>query len=188
MNHIKGKEIYNELILGKYINKDIYSVENDSLISNPLFIELSTNFNDYFDTYEKIGFTLIEEAEYFYLIDEANNTDENYINKVQLKEYVLLISIIRYLIDHNISIDKIINPKYGIQSSEIEPIFETDQYLKLFEMTEINTKKPLQDVLVKNNIIFLNKNKNYCLTNVGKSFVELLHSEGKSIYQDEEIE
>lgn len=185
MNKLLSKEIYNELILGKYINEDVYSLESGTFVTNKLFVEIDKNINEYEDLYENIGYKLDSAEGYFYLIDESKDNDDNYINKVQLKEYVLLLSIFRYLQERNIPIENFANEHVGVQSKILDEMFETVKYGKLFEMSEINTKKPLQDVLMKQNIIFLNKKNNYCLNSVGKSFRDMILEEGKKINKED---
>ena len=186
MTYKKSQEIYKQLIIGKYINKSIYdkSIENTKI--NELYTEIDTYFEEYFDLYEKIGFKLIQGDTYFYLIDKEKDTEDNYINKVAFKEYIMLISIFKYCLDENISLDNFQNPLYGIQWKDLEQMLEKDWFIKEKSMSEIQNQKPIHDILIKPNVIYLNVKNNLVLSDVGIHFYKMIKEEGKELFQSYE--
>lgn len=177
-----SKALYADLITGKYINKDKLNSE-DTLVQNELFVELEKNQDEYFKFYNEIGYILMYETDYFYLIkeDEKKEDDESFIDKNILKEYVLMIVLYRYLLDNKISIDRtLLDNNFGLSKEQIEPMFNDLKYSNVLMLSEMKnlTVNLISEVLEKRNILMKNSKGNFVLSEIGKSFLTYMEREG----------
>jgi hypothetical protein len=189
MNNKKSELIYNQLIQGKYINKDLFDKDKNILEDNILFIEIDTYFSDYQDFYLKIGMKLNKETEFIYLSRIKDKEEEFNIDKQQYKQFFLINIIFRYLLNKNKSLDDFKNKDIGISEDIIDNIFKEPEYSDFFEHAEItNSNSPINLILEKRNIVYKNANDNYVLTNIGISFLNKIEQVGANINEGFEDE
>jgi len=189
MNNKKSELIYNQLIQGKYINKDLFDKDKNTLEDNILFIEIDTYFSDYQDFYLKIGMKLNKETEFIYLSRIKDKEEEFNIDKQQYKQFFLINIIFRYLLNKNKSLDDFKNKDIGISEDIIDNIFKEPEYSDFFEHAEItNSNSPINLILEKRNIVYKNANDNYVLTNIGISFLNKIEQVGANINEGFEDE
>lgn len=182
-----SKNIYSELIIGKFINKEIYDKKINLLIENELFKEIDMNILDYENLYLNLGYRLDKQNNSYYLYKEDVRINDEFKFekiKVSFKEYVFLLCIIRYLNDLKIDINTtIMNKDNGIPFEIIHNMFkieETDKYFTILDTTEIS-ETSFKDLLLNRNIFYENKNGNYFLSSIGLDFLKFIENEGKSI-------
>lgn len=179
----KSQKLYPILIQGKYVNKLLYLKKEKRYQTNELYTEIELYFKEYKDLYENLGYILTKGKEYYYLISiETNNT----LKQNQLKEYISILCIIRYLQQNKIDIKILLEEDKGIDISLIKNIYTDNKLEQLLIMSEISNEKTLIDFLIKKQIVEINENDRYILTNVGKDLIEILKNEGKEFYENEE--
>lgn len=169
-----SKEIYNQLITGRYINKTIID-ENDNLISNNLFNELLTNLIEYNQTYLELGYKIQKNDNYFYLTTlEAIEDSENNVDKHLLKEYVIIVVLFRFLLDNKIDMNKtLLKSSIGLNIELLTKLFEGQKYLNILNVLELKNidLRIFDDFLVRRNILFKNSKGNLVLTDIGQEFL-----------------
>jgi len=189
MNNNNSILVYNQLIQGKYINKDLFDKEKRLMTNNELYIEINTSFAEYQDFYLKIGMELNMEDDFFFLSKVKEKEEEFIIDKQQYKQFFLINIIFRYLLNKNRSLDDFKNPNIGITEDIINEIFKEPEYADFFVHAEINnSNSPMYQILEKRNIVFKNSEDNYVLTNVGISFLEKIEEVGANINEGHQNE
>ena len=96
MNTKLSQNIYSELIIGKYINQQEINEKNIK-IDSELFIEIKSNFTDYENMYNNLGYSLLsgDSFNYYYLKKQSIFTFSQDLIKMLFK--VLMASFIMVL-------------------------------------------------------------------------------------------
>lgn len=180
----KATKIYNELIVGKYINNKTLG-NDDRFIDSLLYIELEKNFYEYQEFYNKIGFELSHNIEfkYFFLKTQTNiEEDEQALDKTLIKEHVLATCLCRYLMDKGKNLDSIFDEQIGISENEIEEFLSLPKFEKLLLVSEISSlSEPFKVIFEKKNIFLKNKKNNYVATQIFKHFIYIQEKMGEHI-------
>lgn len=184
MNKNISTKIYEQIILGKYINKQNYNEKEKRYKQNELYNELDTCFIEYKDLYEKLGYELIRGASYFYLMSKTTEDTKN-LKEHQLKEYIVFITLIRYIYKYKIGIQLVLNSDYGIDEPFVEKIFKDNDFYQLLFMADIKNEKAFIEALFKRNILEKNENSKYFLSDVGKHYIEVLQNEIKDTIEED---
>jgi len=181
LNYSLSTSIYNELIKGKYLNKDIFDIKLENVIPNELYIETEKNYEEYVDFFKKMGLKLEQQNNSFYL---ERHTDSEEIDKNILKQYVILSIIIRHLQDKRIPITNFKDSKIGISEDIIEDSKKNQYSTDLLKQSDIsNTAKSFIYILERKNIVYKNHKSNYVLTNIGEYFLDYIFDIGKNIVE-----
>jgi len=189
MNNNLSKQIYRELIVGKYINGTKLNDSNIK-VDNNLYIEISQNFNEYEKTYERLGYKLLqgEDFDYYYLRKEEIEEEqtEQELDKILIKEYVLCLSLCRYLLDNKKGLEIILNNDLGVTRELLEDFLNDSKYQDIFQAAEITTEKsdPINQLLERKNILEKNKNNNYIGTEIFKDFVNYQEKLGHLLQEE----
>lgn len=191
MKYKYSKEIYSQLIIGKHINKNIIDKVSFTLTDNQLYKELENHIDEYKTLYESIGFELInEDNSFFYLLrkEDSNKDEETNVDKVQLKEYVLMILIIRFYIETKKPIENLIKLEKGITEKDFQDILKYEKFQDLLISFELKSENIFLNQLISKNILEQNEKKNYVLTNTGQYFLNKLIDEAKKEVNEDESE
>ncbi|PKI02507.1 hypothetical protein [Glaciecola sp. 33A] len=165
--------IYKQFISGKFINKTILD-NSDKDVLNADFMEVDSNFDEYRQQYEMIGYELIHATSYMY-IRERTLPKEDFKNDITLKASLLLLMMGKYLNDNNYRLTKLTDPTGGFSQQDIAQMQEypdnqeliTKAKLSLDLNAEINT------ILVKRGIAQEKvATSDIILTDAGKAFFE----------------
>jgi len=178
-----SKEIFSQLIKGCYINKDIIDTDTNIIEDNNLYNEIDKNFQDYYNIYESLGYELKHEIDnFFYLYKETD--DELNIDRGQLKEYILILLLIRYCLENKIPINNLTSIDKGIEQKVAKSILTSEKYKDILMVSELNSEHVFNTVLMNKNIIELNNKQNYIFTNIGKYILEYLIQEEKKNHKE----
>jgi len=187
MDYKLSQDIYKSLIRGKYINKHTYDKTTNTNNNDKLYFEIDTNISEYTDLYKKLGFTLNDQNDFFYLSKKYDLNDETHIEQSQYKEYILMLIILRNIVNKKIDINNLIDYKIGIPKSVFEEMLINEEFINILTLSEINSvSNPIKNVLIDRNILFLNQKENYVVTNIGNTFIEYIKNTGKDLVGDDE--
>ncbi len=179
---LKSQKIFNQLMNGKVINRQI--IVNDCMVVNEDFLEIMKNIEEYRLQYQMCGFNLIENENYIYLIDK-NRADEPKTD-VSMHAQILLVMIGKFLNENNYSFSKITSIDAGLTFSDIETIQAMPDTEELMERSGMKKDKVLdniKNILIDRNIMMeKTTSKAFILSEIGIQFYEDL----KPMYAQEE--
>ncbi|WP_168407136.1 condensin complex protein MksE [Acinetobacter indicus] len=166
VNLQNSEKIFNTLMNGRIINREM--IQNDTLVSDPLFNEIMENLADYKKQYEMCGFKFIHSGDYVYITeDEKGKTD------IAMKAQILLLLIGKYLNNNNFSLQKIKHLNVGLTPSDIlgiQNMQETAELLNRAGMGE-DVYVQIKNILVERNILLeKTSSETYILSAIGERF------------------
>jgi hypothetical protein len=169
-----SKIIYNELINGKFINKEIY--QDGVLQANPTYDEIYNNLDQYIEHYELNGFELTSCGDAFFI-----KTDEltKYREAPALKIQALLLIISRFCKDTGTRIEAILNQQAGLKRENIDLIAELDEVQDILKASDMkkNLALEIDKNLVVRGVAFWNELGGLVLTNSGESIFNEMFKE-----------
>lgn len=168
---IKSRQIYQQLMNGKVINK--YILANDATMQeNDLFTEILREEDAYKQQYLMSGY-LLDIREDFVLIRELERQNDSLKTDATLKIYILLLLIAKYINDNNYRLDKLTSPDKGLHVADIESISVMTYTKEILEKADL--KKDLlshiKSSLVDRGILLEKASStSYILSNAGLAF------------------
>jgi hypothetical protein len=166
-----SKDIYNELIKGKMVNRYIYSSKEHSLIPDPHFIELRENISEYSFQYKMIGHELVDKGEYFYLINRPAEKASTQDAKAKL--HASLICIVR-LITHEKGklFEYLSNVNYGVTTEDLNIDELPDSYGLIMQRVKLKGFIEALKVLSEKKLVLRTNRDRYILSSSGLEIVE----------------
>lgn len=163
--------IFNTLMNGKIINKTELN-NSGQFVDNLLFIEIINNLKDYRTQYEMCGFEFVEEVDYIFIRDRANNRCDLKTD-ISMKACLLLLLLGKYITENNYRLSKLTDVSGGINAADIEAIQDMSDTTEILE--KANMKKDLhteiKNILVNRHILLEKpSSQSYVLSDSGRSF------------------
>lgn len=173
-----SQAIYSQLINGKAINKQNYICRNNEIEGNLLYTEIFTNYDEYKQLYQRIGFELVHKSSIFFFIREI---DGNEANDVTVKIQALLITIGRIITEKGYLFDVITDYRAGIEPEVIAQAANEERYSDILHTCNLCIKRSMDEeianILIARGIMFKNSRGHYVLSNAGTAFfMELTES------------
>jgi|SaaInlLV_10m_DNA_4_1040232.scaffolds.fasta_scaffold00564_13 hypothetical protein len=186
MNTKLSQNIYSELIIGKYINQQEINEKNIK-IDSELFIEIKSNFTDYENMYNNLGYSLLsgDSFNYYYLKKQAEGLEEDELelDKNLIKEYVLSLCLCRQLLEEKKGLEPLLNVELGVSKAYLDSFLKNQKYEDLFKAADISLEKsdPIFQILEKKNILIKNNSGNFIASNIFEDFIKYQEKIGKVI-------
>ncbi len=181
-NAVLSKEIFQELMNGKIINK--HRLDNSAnFVENELFIEIMENEREYRIQYEMSGYEF-ELSDTFVFIREEGFDNKILKTDVTMRAYVLLLLIAKYLNAQNYRFTKLTEADGGISDADISSISAMKDTGELMEKAGIkgDLLGNIKNVLVKRNILLEKaSSSSYILSDSGNAFLQELIDSNISI-------
>lgn len=183
---IKSVEIYNELMNGRMINRQIVSEEGE-FIPNPLFTEVMDNVRAYTQQYAMSGHTIEYNTDYLYLFrGQAHETSKT---ELSMKAYILLVVIGHYVNTQGFvttsdrSSSKLSAINGGLTLADIDKIQETPVMKEMLERADMkgDLYKTIKSIMIDRNIMHRHPiTQNIILSGAGTHFYDELTRNYKS--------
>lgn len=161
-----SKEIYNQLINGKIINRHIYST-SAGLEENPLYDEISLDLEAYKEHYSMNGLELARCGDGYFLRDENAEWSKNV---PALKVQALLLIISRHCTAAGTRVEAILDVVAGIRQPCLEEISELDEVKDILNACQMksNLLNEIENNLIYRGIAYWNQSAGLVLTDGGK--------------------
>lgn len=174
-NKTLSKEIYNQLMNGKMINKHILDNANDLQI-NPLFTEVMDNLAEYRNLFEMIGFDFIVSPDFMYINDSEIESEKK--TPLAMKALIMLLVIGHYVNKDKRSPNRIFCAKTGgLYEEDFQKMEAMPDIAEVLEKADITTKTDrdlhaqVVNLLVNRGIMMeKSSSKSYVMTDAGKAF------------------
>lgn len=176
----KSVEIYNELMNGRMINREIVS-EDGEFERNPLFTEVMDNVGAYTQQYEMSGHSIQYNTDYLYLF--KGQSHESSKTELSMKAYILLMIIGHYVNSQGFVITSDRNTSKlsaiggGLTLADIDKIQETPVMKEMLERADMkgDLYKVIKNILIERHIMHRNPvTGNIILSGAGAHFFDEL--------------
>lgn len=165
-----SKIIFNELTKGRIINEFIYDNKLNTLIENPLFVEIRNNLSQYNMQYKMSGMKLFENSKFFYLIDENTKIDNK--QPVKTKVTASIIVLVRHILSDNGKVfDYLKNINYGVSEADMSGVNDNSNYFHILKTAKIEKAEFILKYLFEKNILLKTNKDRYILSDSGQSLV-----------------
>lgn len=163
--------IYKELINGNVINK--MCREGEHLIQNPLFDELSNEYNreHYAYMYSYIGYELKQLGDCF-VINEVGKDDV--LSDVAMKVQALLVVLCRGITQIPLLTSVITDFQAGLSKEHLTTIGENDEYQQILKAVGLKTDltKEIENVLIARKLAYWNHLDKLVLSDGGVALLD----------------
>jgi hypothetical protein len=180
INFKLSEEIFNILTKGIMINKNNYCPKTHCLNPNTYFNEIESNYEQYTLQFKMAGLTLVDNVDFFYLIDKKyeEKNKQAIINKNKI--YCAIIILVRYITqDCGRLYDSIKSINYGFNEDDFKGIESKTTYMHILEKTKLNSVFNMIKLLNDKGFIIKTKNNKYILTDSGKKIVNEIIEKNK---------
>ncbi len=173
VNFNLSKKIFSNLMKGVMINKNIYCGKTNSILPNPLFLEIENNYEQYDLQFKMAGLEIVDNVNFFYLVDDKYE-EKNKLSIVNKnKIYSAIIILVRYITqDCGKLFESLTNIHYGFSEDDFKDIDAKVTYLHLLEKTKLVNVAGMIKVLFDKGFLLKTKKDKFVLSDSGKSIVD----------------
>lgn len=178
MNSKLSTEIFNLLMNGKVINKNVLDINNDQKMPNKYFTEISSNIDGYKEHYFNSGFELVDKISNCFFIRSLGEDKGNV--KIASKIQALLIVLGRGITQDNFELDVMFDSHAGLTKEMVNKINKNEDYRTVLDATRIESDlwDECKKLLVDRQIALVNRSGNYVVLDAGRSMYEVLIKQG----------
>ena len=171
-----SRQIYNELINGWVINKQV--MEGDLLVPNPLYDELSSALNreHYIQLYSCIGYELKEMGGCFFL-NELNKSDV--LSDAAMRIQVMLVVLVRGTSQLPQLTSIVTTHRAGLTRDQVGKIGMVDEYQQMLRAVGLkgSFEKEVENILVMRKLAYWSHLDRLVLSTGGVALVERMQLE-----------
>jgi hypothetical protein len=184
LNAMLSRTIYAELNAGHVINAHLYNAGAEK--NNPLYLELSTEREDYARLYDALGYELVHRPGFFFIREAA--TDDPY-REATVKVVALLTIIGRGIMQQGYRFSLLVNEGSGVSEEIAQALDSAEEYRDIMQAVGLKNGlwQEMKNNLVERRIAYINDAGRLVLADSGRHFFDTLFLDSGVAVPNQEI-